>query len=221
MSTPVVREVTRKYAQLPRFFRWFSEHCVLRQMDSSDAARIWKAVNHPASVASWTMSLPRSEAEVADLVQAAQIDWMRATAYSMAILRKTSHEFIGWIELRAAAPRGAWVLDWFIHPAAINDAVASQAIGAAVDLMFTALDAQTLYANCAPGRKLTEKWLNDVGFIELLPAGSLDPRTGKPRARGLFELGRRDWTMIRQVAESEGPPSLFNVAPPKLELALL
>ncbi|HEU0203549.1 MAG TPA: GNAT family N-acetyltransferase, partial [Burkholderiaceae bacterium] len=110
------RAQVRRYAQLPRFFRWFSEHCVFRQLDDSDAPRIWKAVLHPSFSRCWTGNLPRSADDVAEFVRGAQNDWLRGTRYVMTVVRKQTHDFVGWVELRATEHKGAWLLDWFIHP---------------------------------------------------------------------------------------------------------
>lgn len=218
---PTIRESQRRYAQLPRLFRWFTDHCVLRQIDSADVPRIWRAVLHPAFERCWTVAVPRSEAEVATMVQQAQTDWQRGTRYTMAVLRKQTHDFVGWIEVRAGGIRGAWMLDWFFHPSFVADPIAREALSAAAELMFGALDAQTLYANCPRGHVHFEALLNDSGFIQLVPAGSADPATGRPRPQSLFELGRRDWNLMRGQRDDAGPASGFASTAPKLELALL
>ncbi|MCX8116265.1 MAG: hypothetical protein N3D71_14555, partial [Burkholderiaceae bacterium] len=87
---------------------------------------------------------------------------------------------------------------------------------AAADLMFTALDAQSLYAECPFGNVSIEQLLNDAGFIELVPAGSLDAATGRPRQMGLFELGRADWETLRR---SRSVPPTASVQ--HLQLALV
>ncbi len=71
-----------KPTQLPRFFRWFTEHCVLRQIDASDVARVWTAVVHPAYESCWTVAIPKSAAEVAAMVNGANADWQRGTRYT-------------------------------------------------------------------------------------------------------------------------------------------
>ena len=184
----------RKHAQLPRGFRWFSDHCVLRQLDDSDVARIWKAVMHPAFSQCWTTEVPQSHTEVAEFVRVAQADWLRGTRYTMAVVRKLTHDFVGWVELRAAnAERGAWTLDWFIHPKFVAADVARDVLAAVADLMFSALDTRRLYANCAPKHALFGHFLGEAGFIELVPAGSLDHQTARPRKQTLFHLDRADW----------------------------
>lgn len=218
-----LRPAARRYATLPRLLRWFSDRCVLRQLDSADIDRIWKAVAHPAFAQCWTVATPRSEDEVADMVHSAQADWPRGDRYVMGVTRKQTQEFIGCIELRAAQARGVWLLDWFIHPHFVAEPLAQEAIAAACDLMFSALDAQTLYANCPRGHKTFERLLNDAGFIEMVPAGSLDPMTGRPRSHALCELGRLDWLAIRRAQRSESTPASAagTTVAPRAELALL
>ncbi len=217
------RSQPRRYAKLPRFFRWFSEHCVLRQLDAADIERAWNSVTHPAFGRCWTSTVPRSEADVAALVAAAQADWMRGARYVMAVNRKQTQDFIGWIELRATAARGVWTVDWFIHPRFIADDLAREAVSAAADLMFSALDVLSLYANCPRQHVHFERLLNDAGFIELVPAGSLDHTTGRPRSQSLFELRRADWMVVRRAQQADhGPATLGPLSTqPKLELALL
>jgi RimJ/RimL family protein N-acetyltransferase len=196
-ETKIDNRTQRKYAQLPRGFRWFTEHCVLRTLDESDIARIWKAVMHPAFAHCWTANVPQSHAEVAEFVRAAQADWLRGTCYTMAAMRKQTHDFVGWVELRAhATERGVWTLDWFIHPKFVAAEVARDVLAAVADLMFSALDTQHLYANCPPKHALFEHLLNEAGFIELVPAGSLDVHTAKPRPQSLFHIGSRDWSAM-------------------------
>jgi hypothetical protein len=72
MNTPDVRAQPRRYTQLPRYFRWFSDHCVLRQLDESDVARIAEAVSHPAFDRCGTAAGPRSDAEIARFVRGTQ-----------------------------------------------------------------------------------------------------------------------------------------------------
>lgn len=200
MNNGLVRTEThpsaaRRYAQLPRFFRWFSDRCVLRQLDESDAVRITRAMSHPDFERCWSGMPPRSEAEVGNFVRGAQSDWMRGTRYLMAVVRKQSHDFLGWVELRAVE-KGAWMLRWFIHPEFAERDLAREMLLAAADLMFSALDADKLYANCPHGHRLSECLLNDASFIELVPAGSLDALTGEPRRQSLYELGRLDWQAL-------------------------
>ena len=198
MNEPrIAIESQRKYAQLPRGFRWFSDHCVLRQIDDADAMRIWQAVMHPSLAHCWTAQVPQSHQEVARFVRNAQVDWLRGTCYTMAVLRKQTQDFVGWVELRAhEAERGAFTLDWFIHPKFVAAAVARGILAAVADLMFSALYTERLYANCAPRHALLRDLLEQAGFIELVPAGSLDQTTARPRAQSLFNLGRSDWTAL-------------------------
>jgi RimJ/RimL family protein N-acetyltransferase len=220
-QSPVVSQGVRKPTLLPRFFRWFSERCVLRQLDTADVPRIWKAVLHPAYARCWSRRSPRSEGDVADLVQAAQADWQRGTRYAMAIERKQSHEFVGLIEAGAGSARGHWHLTWFFHPVFANDGLALESLSASVDLLFGTLDAQALYADCPRQHPLFEQVLNDAGFIELVPAGSLDHTTGRPRAQSLYELRRNDWMQIRRAREQAGTPSMWPQTGPGSELSLI
>ncbi len=220
MNEPVARGHPRRYTQLPRYLRWFSDHCVLRQLDASDAARILEAAMHPASDRCSTMAAPRSASDVAQLVRAAQADWQCGARYAMAAVRKQTHEFVGWIELRATAQRGAWTLDWFIHPRFAGKAIASEAVIAAADLMFSALDAQRLLAACLPGHAAVERVLNDAGFIELAAAGSVDRATGCARPHALHELGRSDWLAMCREREALPVPSAGATFGRRIELAL-
>lgn len=191
-------ESQRRYAQLPRGFRWFSDHCVLRQIDDADADRIWKAVMHPSFAQCWSARVPQSLEEVARFVRAAQADWLRGTGYTMAVIRKQTQDFVGWVELRAhASERGAWTLDWFIHPKFVAADAARDLLAAVADLMFSALATERLYANCPPRHPLFHGLLEGAGFQELVPAGSLDHTTARPRAQSLFNLGRADWCALR------------------------
>lgn len=223
MLTQPDRSPARRGTQLPRYFRWFSERCVLRQLDSSDVARVWRAAVHPAFVRCWTTDAPATAADVAQRVAAAQAEWMRGGRYVLAVTRRQTQEFIGWIDLRATAARGVWTVDGFVHPRFVADALASEAVAAAADLLFAALDAHSLYANCPARNAPFERMLNDAGFIELVPAGSLDPTTGLPRARALYELRRGDWTLVRNAQQRDGGPSTLGVpsTQPALELAPL
>jgi RimJ/RimL family protein N-acetyltransferase len=205
----------RRGAQLPRFFRWFTEHCVLRQIDAADVPRIWSAVMHPAYERCWTVAIPHSADEVAKMVAAAQIEWQRGTAYRIAVLRKQSQEFIGWVEVRATEKPGAWLLDWFIHPRHLLDPLAAEALAGAADLMFKALAAETLYANCPPAAAHFDGLLNEAGFIELVPAGSLD-MSGRPRSQALYELGYADWLRMHGLRRLAGP-----VTRPRMELSIV
>ncbi len=216
----IARAQPRRCAQLPRYFRWFSEHCVLRQLDQSDVARIWNAVAHPAFANCWTTTIPAGEGEVGDFVRKAQVDWQRGTRYTMAVSRKQTQEFVGWVELRASDRHGAWVLGWFIHPNFVTDNLAQEAIAAAADLMFNALEAATLFANCSRRQTHFEQMLNNAGFIELVPAGSLDHLTGRPRAMSLFELGRVDWQAMQARAKAEADSTFPTWAHSSARLAL-
>src|SRR5437879_12426833 len=85
----------RVYAQLPRYFRWFTEHCVLRQLDGADAPRIWRAVVQPAFKQCWSGTAPHNEHEVKDLVRSGLSAWQQGTGYSMAVVKRQSHELVG------------------------------------------------------------------------------------------------------------------------------
>jgi RimJ/RimL family protein N-acetyltransferase len=186
---------TRRYSQLPRFFRWFSHHCVLRQLDDADIPRITASLTHPDFARCWSGAAPQTETEVIEFVRAAQAEWLRGARYVMAVLRKQTHDFVGWVELRATE-KGAWMLRWFVQPQFAERDAAKEMLLAAADLMFTALDAQKLYANCPRGHALCERLLNGASFIELVPAGSLDHVTGQPRRQSLYELGVHDWKAL-------------------------
>jgi RimJ/RimL family protein N-acetyltransferase len=214
----------RRYSQLPRFFRWFSNHCVLRQLDDGDVARITRAMAHPDFARCWSGAAPQNEGEVVEFVRAAQTEWLRGTRYLMAVVRKQSHDFVGWVELRAIE-KGAWMLRWFIQPELAERDVAKEMLLAAADLMFTALDAQKLYANCPRGHGLFERLLNGASFIELVPAGSLDHVTGQPRRQSLYELGLHDWRSLgaaRDQAAGAVSAAVASMAKgPRAELALV
>lgn len=220
MNGPDARTHTRRYTQLPRYFRWFSDHCVLRQLDDSDGARILEAVLHPAAGGCGTAAVPRSAAEVAQLLRDARSDWQRGTRYAMALVRKQTHEFVGWIELRATAQRGAWMLDWFVHPHFADSGIASEALTAAADLMFSALEAQRLLAHCPRGHARFEGLLNDAGFIELALAGGVDRATGRPRPHALYELRRGDWLAMCREREALPSPTIGATFGRRIELAL-
>ncbi len=220
MNAPDVRAQPRRYTQLPRYFRWFSDHCVLRQLDESDAVRIADAVSRPAFERCGTRAAPCGAAEIAQFVHAAQSDWQRGTRYAMALLRKHTHEFVGWIEVRATAERGTWTLDWFVHPRFADSAIAAEALTAPADLMFSVLDAQRLLANCPRGHADFERMLNDAGFIELAPVGSPDRATGRPRPTALHELGRRDWLAMCRAREASPSPTAGTTLGRRIELAL-
>jgi RimJ/RimL family protein N-acetyltransferase len=218
----------RKYSQLPKLFRWFSEHCVLRAPEESDVMHIWNAVTHPQYTRCWTGPVPRILEDVAALVQRALGDWTRGTRYALAVQRKSTQEFVGWIELLAHASRkGAWLIHGFIHPRYIADPIAREALVAAAELMFNTLDAQALYAQSPAGNTVFEQLLNEAGFIEVAPAGSLDAVTQRPRAYSLFELGREDWAAMRRLQSPEAGATATPTAPSwinsglRRELALL
>lgn len=185
----------RRYSQLPRFFRWFSHNCVLRQLDDSDIARIAQALPHPDFSRCWGGAAPQTEGEIVEFVRAAHTEWLRGTRYVMAVMRKQSQDFVGWVELRAIE-KGAWLVRWFVQPDFAARDLAKEMLLATADLMFTALDAQKLYANCPRGHTLFERQLNGASFIELVPAGSLDAATGQPRRQSLYELGVHDWKSL-------------------------
>lgn len=193
----------RRYAQLPRFFRWFSNQCVLRQLDDADVARITHAMSHPDFARCWGGAAPQNEDEVVEFVRNAQTEWLRGTRYVMAVMRKQSHDFVGWVELRSVE-KGLWMLRWFVQPEFAERDLAKDMLLGAADLMFTALDAQKLYANCPRGHAVFERLLNDASFIELVPAGSLDHVTGQPRRHSLYELGVHDWKSLRTPRDQAG-----------------
>jgi RimJ/RimL family protein N-acetyltransferase len=200
----------RSYGQLPRYFRWFTEHCVLRQLDGADVPRIWRAVVQPAFRDCWSGKPPRSEREVKDLVRHALNHWLHGTGYSMAVVKRQSHEFVGTIGMHSVGPtRTVWTIDWFTHPDFVGTPIAVEAITAAGDLTFAALGAQKIYAGCPAGNDAFEQMLNDAGFIEVIPAGSLDHYTHAPRASSLYEMRREDWKAIRREhTDHTGAPSL-------------
>lgn len=210
----------RTYTRLPRYFRWFSDHCVLRQLDESDCARILEAVQQNCGECFGAMRAPRSAAEVAQLVRDAQSDWRRGTRYAMASVRKQTHEFVGWIELRATTERCTWLLDGFVHRRFAGTALAGEALTAAADLMFSALEAQRLLAHCPRGHAGFERLLNDAGFIELAPAGSVDRATGRPRPHALHELGRSDWLAMCREREALPAPMVGATFGRRIGLAL-
>jgi len=190
---------TRACAQLPRYFRWFTEHCVLRQLDGADVPRIWRAVVQPGFRECWSGQTPRSEREVKELVRRALGDWLQGQGYSMAVVKRNSHEFVGYVGMRSVGPtRTVWTVEWFMHPNFLGTPIAAEAILASGDLTFAALGGQKLYAGCPAGHGPFEQMLNDAGFIEVIPAGSLDQYTHKPRTSSLFEMRRQDWKAIRR-----------------------
>ena len=204
----------RKYSQLPKLFRWFSEHCVLRSPEESDVMHIWNTGTHPHYARCWTGAVPRSLEEVAQLVHRALADWNRGTRYALTVQRKSTQEFVGWIELTAhATRRGAWLMQWFLHPRFVADTLAQESVAAAVELMFNTLSADTLYAQRPAAHAVFDQLLNNAGFIEVAPAGSLDAATQRPRSHAVFELGRADWTAMRRALMKDtqsplaGPPT--------------
>jgi RimJ/RimL family protein N-acetyltransferase len=191
--------VLRRYSQLPKLFRWFSEHCVLRSPEESDVMHVWNAVTHPQYTHCWTGVVPRSLDDVTRIVHRALTEWNRGTRYALTVQRKNTQEFVGWIELTAhASKKGAWLLQWFLHPRFVADPIAQESVAAAVELMFNTLEAQTLYAQSPAAHVVFDQLLNDAGFIEVAPAGSLDATTRRQRSHGVFELGRADWTAMRR-----------------------
>ena len=200
-------------ALLPRYFRWFTEHCVLRQLDGADVPRLWRAVVQPVFSQCWSSGTPRSEREVKDLVRGALADWMQGTGYSMAVIKRQSHELVGTVRMSAVGTtRTVWTVDWFTHPNFLGTPIALETIMAASDLTFAALGAQKLYAGCPAGHEAFDQMLNDAGFIEVIPAGSLDQHTHKPRVSSLFEMRRQDWKAIRrEYFDHTGAPSLASL----------
>src|SRR5215467_7808302 len=130
-----VTGATRRYTQLPRFFRWFSNQCVLRQLDDADIARITRAMAHADFARCWGGAAPQTEGEVVDFVRAAQGEWLRGTRYVMAVVRKQSHDFVGWVELRAIE-KGAWMVRWFVQPDFAGHDLAKEMLLGAAGLMF-------------------------------------------------------------------------------------
>ena len=212
-TTTPTSEQRRTCAQLPRYFRWFTAHCVLRQLDGADVPRIWRAVVQPPFTQCWSGEAPRSEREVKDLVRSALSDWMQGTAYSMAVVKRQTHELVGYVGMRSVGPtRTVWTIEWFIHPNFLGTPIAVEAIMATGDLTFAALGAQKLYAGCPVGHEAFDQMLNDAGFIEVIPAGSLDQYTHKPRASSLFEMRREDWKAIRrEYTDQNGALSLASL----------
>lgn len=194
---------SRRNTQLPRFFRWFSNQCVMRQLDDSDIARVWRTVSSRGFSRCCTGRMPETNADVVEALQTAQSDWLRGTRYSLAVLRKTSHDFVGWIEVAPqAAAKDTWAIDAFIDPVFFGSPLALEAFGAAADLLFSALNAQTLQARCPRDNPRFEDILNAHGFIEVAAAGSRDPATGRERATAQYELGVRDWHALRRAQAS-------------------
>jgi len=94
----------------------------------------------------------------------------------------------------------------------LNTPIAAEAILATGDLGFAALGAQKLYAGCPAGHEVFEQMLNDAGFMEVIPAGSLDQTTHRPRRSALFEMRREDWKAIRrEYTDHTGAPSLASL----------
>jgi RimJ/RimL family protein N-acetyltransferase len=212
ISTPTSAD-GRIYSQLPRYFRWFTEHCVLRPLDGADVARIWRAVVQPQFRHCWASKAPRSEREVKELVHRGTAEWLQGDGYSMAVVKRQSHEFVGYVGMRSVGPtRSVWTIDWFTHPNFLGTPIGVEAIIATGDLAFAALGAQKLYAGCPSGHEAFEQALNDAGFIEVIPAGSLDLYTQKPRASSLFEMRREDWkAMRRHHSDHTGMPMLASL----------
>jgi len=197
-STPAAA-YPRISAQLPRYFRWFTEHCVLRKLDGTDVPRIWRAVVQPQFAHCWAGSAPTSERQVKELVRDALAQWLQGCGYSMAVVKRQSHEFVGYVGMHSVGrSRTVWTIDWFIHPNFLNTPVSLEAFMAIGDLTLAALGARKLYAGCPAGHPAFEQLLNDAGFIEVIPAGSLDHHTHQPRRSSLFEMRREDWKAIRR-----------------------
>jgi RimJ/RimL family protein N-acetyltransferase len=190
---------SRRYTQLPRFFRWFSNQCVVRQLDDSDIARVWRTVQSRGFARCCSAAAPSTNAEVVEALRVAQADWLRGTRYSLAVLQKRSHDFVGWVDV-APLPtvKQAWTLDAFIDPGFFGSPLALEAVGAAADLLFSALSAQVLYARCPRGNPRLEDILNSQGFIEVAAAGTRDPITGRERQHAQYELGLRDWQALHR-----------------------
>ncbi len=203
----------RIYAQLPRYFRWFTEHCVLRQLDGTDVPRIWRAVVQPLFAQCWSERVPASERDVKERVRQALAEWLHGCGYSMAVVKRQSHEFVGFVGLHSVgSTRTVWTIDWFTHPNFLGSPIAVEAIMATGDLTFAALGAQKLYAGCPAGHEAFEQMLYDAGFIEVIPAGSLDQETHKPRPASLFEMRRDDWKAIRREhTDHTGMPKLASL----------
>ena len=198
-STSTAGTDGRVTAQLPRYFRWLTERCVLRQLDGADVPRIWRAVVQPVFAQCWSDAAPRSEREVKEMARHGLADWVKGNGYSMAVVKRQSQEFVGCLGVDSTDPtRTIWNIRWFIHPNFLGTPIAVEAIMAIVDLTFAALDAHKLYAACPGSHDAFEQMLNDAGFIELIPAGSLDQYTHKPRTSSLFEMRREDWMAIRR-----------------------
>jgi hypothetical protein len=226
MNSPTSATATplRKGANLPRVLRWFSSQCVLRQVDAADVPRIWQAILQPAVERCWATALPNSEAEVATFVRDAQADWARGTRYVIAVHRKQTQDFVGWVEARAhesVTHRGVWQLQGFIHPGFVTSSLALEALVAASDLMMNAVGARVLSVDCPAGHALFETLLATAGFARHVPAGSLDPATGAPRSLSLYVMTQRDWLAARGTTASAAPATLGGYTTPKLELSLL
>jgi RimJ/RimL family protein N-acetyltransferase len=202
----------RRYSQLPRFFRWFSDHCVLREIDESDVARLVRVATHPNAAACSTVAPPTTHAGAHEMVLAARTHWMRGTRYTMAVLRKQTHDFVGWIEVMPRATKGEWQLEVFVHPQFAQQPIAVETVTAAADLMFSALGAASLYAGCPPEAERADALFNEAGFIELHAAGSPEAGSAKPRARSVLELGREDWITMRRAQSTQNADADMNVS---------
>ncbi|HRK56810.1 MAG TPA: GNAT family N-acetyltransferase [Burkholderiaceae bacterium] len=197
----------RKYTQLPKLFRWFSAHCVLRSPEESDVLHVWNAASHPSYARCWTSAVPASLDEVTQRVTRALAQWQRGTHYALSVHRKATQEFVGWIELSAhPTQKGAWLMQWFLHPRYVADAMAHETLSAALDLMFGVLDAKAIYARCPADHLTFEKMLNQTGFIEVAPAGSLDATTHRPRSHGVFEICHADWSAMKREPAQQSTP---------------
>jgi RimJ/RimL family protein N-acetyltransferase len=219
----------RIYTQLPRYFRWFTEHCVMRPLDGADVPRIWRAVVQPQFRECWSGKAPRSEREVKDLVRRGMNEWQQGDAYAMAVVKRQSHELVGYVGMSSVGPtRTVWTIDWFTHPNYLATPIAAEAIVATCDLAFAALGARRLYAGCPAMHEVFEQVLNEAGFMEVIPAGSLDQVTHAPSPSSLYEMRREDWKAIRrEYTDHTGAPSLASLGRPStlnrpaLELQLL
>ena len=217
---PLSVSPSRKGAPLPRFLRWFSSQCVLRQIDTADAPRLWKALQQPAYERCWTATPPGNEADVAEFIRGAQADWARGTRYVLAVHRKQTQAFVGWVEARAheaLTHRGAWSLDWFVDPGFLNSSLTLEALVGSCDLLMNAVDARVVSVDCPAGHALFETLLAAAGFTRAMPAGGAAAAAGS--AQALFVLTQRDWRQAR--ASATGPLTLGGYTEPKLELSLL
>lgn len=164
MTAPLVRVHARSYSHLPRVFRWFSDHCVLRQLDLSDVGRIRRAAAAADYACGWMATPLDSDAAVQAHIVAAQADWSRGTRYAMAVLRKQTHEFVAAMELTALPGRGAWQLGGYVDPAFLATPIAREALRAPLELLQTTLEATHVTATCGPERTALHAALRAAGF---------------------------------------------------------